>query len=74
MANLFDRLNPELKKTLKDNVKKYPCSASNVIDNLKSKVIHGDLTISELRELAIWSDVSMDSLDWKFGENIFKKV
>ena len=74
MENLFNRLNPELKKTLKNNEKKYPASVASVIDNLKSKVIHGDLTIGELRDLAIWSDVSMDDFDWKFGENIFKQL
>ena len=72
MKNLFDKLNPEMKKALEDNVKKYPVSVNNVLSSLKSKVIHGDLTISELRELAIWTDVTMETIDWKFGENIYK--
>tara|TARA_R100001594_G_scaffold40516_1_gene72445 strand:- start:213 stop:434 length:222 start_codon:yes stop_codon:yes gene_type:complete len=73
MANLFDKLNPELKKTLEDNAKKYPISVSNVIHSLKSNVIHSDLTIGELRELAIMSDTNMDNFDWKFGKNIYYK-
>ena len=73
MANLFDKLNPELKKTLEDNAKKYPISVNNVIRSLKSNVIHSSLTIGELRELAIMSDTDMDNFDWKFGENIYYK-
>ena len=72
MKNLFEKLNPDMKKALENNVKKYPISVNNVISSLKSNAIHGDLKISELRELAVMSDVSMDDLDWKFGENIYK--
>ena len=56
-----------------DNAKKYPISVNNVIRSLKSNVIHSNLTIGELRELAIWTDVTMETIDWKFGENIYNK-
>ena len=72
MKNLFEKLNPEMKKALENNVKKYPISVSNVIKSLKTNVIHGDLKISELRELAIMTDITMETIDWKFGENIYK--
>ena len=71
MENLFDKLNPDIKTGLEQNKEKYALSVNTIIKTLKSKVVHGDLTIGELRDLATWSDTPMDNVDWKFGDNIY---
>ena len=72
MENLFDKLNPEFKLGLENNRKKYGTSVDAVINRLKAKSYHCELTIAELLDLCVWSDADNKDIDWKFGENIFK--
>ena len=72
MKNLFDKLNPDIKTGLENNRKKYETSVNAVINRLKSKSYHNELTIAELLDLCIWSDADNKDIDWKFGENIYK--
>ena len=70
--DLYSRLEPTLKKALKENRKKYKHSCDKVIIVLKSKNYFNDLTIEELKDICSWADVSNLRIDWQFGEGLFK--
>jgi len=71
--DLYSRLDPTLKKALKENRKKYKHSCDNVITVLKGKDYFSELTIEELKALCTWTETSGFKIDWQFGEGLFKE-
>lgn len=75
MTNLYKLLKPKFKKALNLNCRKYD-SAQRVKYLLMSKASWNELTITEAKNLFLWSDVSNAQLtvyDLLYGENIIKQ-
>tara|TARA_R110002020_G_scaffold189161_1_gene388078 strand:+ start:554 stop:775 length:222 start_codon:yes stop_codon:yes gene_type:complete len=73
MKTLYDKLKPELKQGIENNMEKYKFCCHSLITVLKSKHLYSQLTIEEVRELITWSDYK-EELDWKFGEQLFNYI
>ena len=76
MTNLYKLLKPKFKKALNSNCRKYD-SAKRVKYLLMSKASWNELTITEAKNLFLWSDVSNNQLtvyDLLYGENIIKQL
>ena len=74
METLYDKLKPQLKQGIENNMNEYKFSCHSLITVLKSKYSYSDLTIEELRQLLIWSDHKRNLVDWKFGEQLFNEI
>jgi hypothetical protein len=71
---LYQRLKPEAKAGL-ESIKNEPYKLSiNIIVNLlKSKQFYSDLTIDELKNIIVFSEVEPKSVfDMKFGDFLFE--
>lgn len=65
---LYDRLNPDVKQRLIQNQMTYEFTVNKIIAALDSKYFWNDLTISEVSNLIIFSDSSMDNKLYAFGD------
>ena len=74
METLYDKLKPELKQGIENNMEKYKFSCHSLVTVLKSKHLYSQLTIEEVRQLLIWSDHSSVDIDWKYGEQLFNRL
>ena len=74
METLYDKLKPELKQGIENNMEKYKFSCHSIVTVLKSKHLYSQLTVEELRQLLIWSDHSGLDIDWKYGEQLFNRL
>ena len=75
MTNLYKLLKPKFKKALNSNCRKYD-SAKRVKYVLMSKTLWSELTITEIKNLFLWTDVSNNQLniyDLLYGETIIKQ-
>ena len=73
--DLYKLLKPEFKKILNSNCRKYD-SAKRTKYVLMSKSSWNDLTITEFKNLMLWSDISSAELsahDLLYGDNIIKQ-
>jgi hypothetical protein len=73
--DLYKLLKPEFKKILNSNCRKYD-SAKRVKYVLLSKSSWSDLTITEFKNLILWTDISTSQLsahDLLYGDNIIKQ-
>jgi hypothetical protein len=73
--NLYEKLRPEIKKALKASAKRYPHSGRVIIAKLHLHTIYSELTMSDIRDLINFTSVDeykWDSLDWKYGDKLFK--
>ena len=55
METLFERLKPEIKEPLVNDIEKYPTSIGNLIKTLKTKKAITDLTLGEISEIKAYS-------------------
>ena len=75
MTNLYKLLKPQYKKVLNSNCRKYD-SAQRVKYTLLSKTSWSDLTITEFKNMMLWTDISTSQLsahDLLYGDNIIKQ-
>jgi len=75
MTNLYKLLKPQYKKVLNANCRKYD-SAQRVKYTLLSKTSWSDLTITEFKNMMLWTDISTGNLsvhDLLYGDNIIKQ-
>ena len=75
MTNLYKLLKPKFKKILNSNCRKYD-SAQQIKYVLMSKSNWSDLTITEFKNLILWTDISTSQLsghDLLYGDNIIKQ-
>ena len=73
--NLYERLKPEIKKAIKLNAKKYPHSGRVLIAKLHLHTMFHELTMGDIRDLINLSDCrtgEWDSINWKYGDKLFK--
>ena len=55
METLFERLKPEIKEPLVNDIEKYPTTIGNLIKTLKTKKAITDLTLGEISEIKSYS-------------------
>ena len=65
---IYERLNPDVKQRLIQNQMTYEFTVNKIIAALDSKYFWNDLTISEVSNLIIFSDSSMDNKLYAFGD------
>jgi hypothetical protein len=74
MENILKQLKPELKQKLWDEQAKYPHAIGRVINILSDKHYWGDLTVDEIHNLVMYTDVPyQDQAEyrlWRFGVGI----
>jgi|TARA_R100000479_G_scaffold164483_1_gene103343 hypothetical protein len=73
--DLYKLLKPEFKKILNSNCRKYD-SAKRIKYVLLSKTSWSDLTITEFKNLMLWTDISTGNLsvhDLLYGDKIIKQ-
>ena len=72
---LYQRLKPEVKKAIKVNAKKYPHSGRILIAKLHLHTMFHELTMGDIRDLINLSDTNdtkWDTINWKYGDKLFK--
>ena len=72
--NLYDQLKPEVKKKLEAQHEDYAPAVDSIFDNLKTKDLYCDLTLSELRTIYTFADIfsgNVTQSDILYGDNIF---
>ncbi len=75
MKTLYQRLKPEIKAKLKQNLQKYEHGPREVIAELHRFTMYNDLTMRTIKDLLIWGDVDefeWDRIDYKYGDKLFK--
>jgi len=75
MTNLYKLLKPKFKKALNSNCRRYD-SAKRVKYVLMSKTLWSELTITEAKNLLLWTDLSSNQItidDLLYGDNILKQ-
>ena len=72
---LYQRLKPKAKAGLKCvNNKPYQFSVDIIVSLLKSKQFYSDLTIHEVKNIIVFSDVEPKSVaDFQFGNFLFEQ-
>ena len=74
MKTLYQRLKPEIKAKLKQNLQKYNHGPREVIAELHRFTMYNDLTMRTIKDLMIWGDVNefeWDRIDFKYGDKLF---
>ena len=72
---LYQRLKPEVKTGLECvGNQPYHVSINNIVDLLKSKQFYCDLTIDDVKNIIVFSDVEPKSIaDFQFGNFLFEQ-
>ncbi len=71
---LYQRLKPEVKKKLEAQYKNYAPAIDSIFNNLKTKNLYCDLTLSELRTIYTFADIfsgNVTQSEILYGDNIF---
>ena len=59
MKNLYDRLRPKIRKSIQDDLKRYPTSTTLLIKKLKKNSFWQDLNVSDVQKVILWSHYSL---------------
>ena len=62
MKNLYDRLKPKIRKSIQDDLKRYPTSTTLLIKNLKKNSFWQDLNVNDVQKVILWSHHSLVEL------------
>ena len=71
MKNLYDRLKPKIRKSIQDDLKKYPASTTKLIDELKKATAWSDLKVHDVQRVVTWSHYSLieiSHMDLLYGD------
>ena len=71
MKTIYDRLNPEIKASIKEDVDKYPASTGALIVNLQKAIFWSELTMGNISTIITHSHYSFMTLshqDIMWGE------
>ena len=74
MQTLYQRLKPEIKANLKQNLQKYEHGPREVIAELHRFTSYNDLTMRTIKDLLMWGDINefkWDRIDFKYGDKLF---
>ena len=76
MKNLYEKLQPEIRKNIQVDLKKYPHTTMKLIDALKSVNFWSDLKVEEMRSIINHSHcnlVSISHMDLLWGDKFLVK-
>ena len=59
MKNLYDRLKPKIRKSIQEDLKRYPVSTKLLIDKLTKNSFWQDLNVSDVQKVILWSHYSL---------------
>jgi len=59
MKNIYDRLKPKIRKSIQDDLKKYPTSTTLLIKKLKKNSFWQDLSVNDIQKVVLWSHYSL---------------
>ena len=59
MKNIYDRLKPKIRKSIQDDLKRYPTSTTLLIKKLKKNSFWQDLNVSDVQKVVLWSHYSL---------------
>ena len=71
---LYQQLKPEIKDQLDNEAENYSSSINSIFENLKTKTRYSDLTIDEVRDIHVFSNLythNLTSNQVLYGEHIF---
>ena len=75
MITLLQQLRPEIVEALEKNRDKYDLSITDLYNKLDNQYLYADLSIRDMRDLTLYTDIdynNWDSMDWRFGTQLFK--
>jgi len=75
MTTLLEQLRPEIVEALEKNREEYDLSITELYDKLDNNYLYSDLSIGDMRDLCLYTDVdyyTWDSMDWRFGCKLLK--
>ena len=59
MKNIYDRLKPKIRKSIQDDLKRYPTSTTLLIKKLKKNSFWQDLSVNDVQKVVLWSHYSL---------------
>ena len=59
MKNIYDRLKPKIRKSIQDDLKRYPTSTTLLIKKLKKNSFWQDLNVGDVQKVVLWSHYSL---------------
>ena len=62
MKNLYDRLKPKIRKSIQDDLKRYPTSTTLLIKKLKKNSFWQDLNVNDVQKVILLSHHSLVEL------------
>jgi len=74
---LYERLKPELKKKLETQNLQYEHTIKSIFDNLQTKRLYSELTLTELKTMYAFLDMNSTNVtqsDILYGDNLFKTI
>jgi hypothetical protein len=74
---LYERLKPELKKKLETQNLQYEHTIKSIFDNLQTKKLYSELTLTELKTMYAFLDMNSTNVtqsDILYGDNLFKTI
>ena len=75
MITLLQQLRPEIVEALEKNRDKYDYSVTDLYNKLDNNYLYADLSIRDMRDLTLYTNTdynNWDSMDWRFGTQLFK--
>ena len=69
MKNIYNKLKPEIRKSIKKDLKKFPVTTDRLIDSLELHSFWSELTVDEVRTIINHShlsfvEISMNDILW----------
>ena len=74
MKNIYDRLKPKIRKSIQDDLKRYPTSTTLLIKKLKKNSFWQDLSVNDVQKVVLWSHYSLIEIshtDLFYGDRFF---
>ena len=71
MKNLYQRLKPKIRKSIQEDLKKYPTSTKMLVDRLTNSTSWQDLNVSDVQKVITWSHYSLieiSHIDLLYGD------
>jgi len=71
MKNLYQRLKPKIRKSIQEDLKKYPTSTKLLIDKLTKNSFWQDLNVNDVQKVILWSHyplVELSHSDLLYGD------
>ena len=62
MKNLYDRLKPKIRKSIQEDLRKYPTSTTLLIKKLKKNSFWQYLYVNDVQKVILWSHHSLVEL------------